>query len=524
MAVKSSLIAITMLARSGATALAWQRFEAGGFATDDPAALAVRGRLLKDRARAAVGAEARALFAESAAAYARAAAIDGTTYPLINAATLTLLGGDAEGAARLAGQVLERLANGAPDRETPYYRGATHAEALLLLGRRAEAEAALVAAIALAPAASEDHATTLRQFALIHRETGADDAWLNAYRAARTLHFTGRMASPLAPAAQAALAGDITGILATARIGTAYGALAAGADLVIAEALVANGVALHVVLPTNISAFLDVSVVPAGAAWRSRFETILAAAASIDTGTALGVDAPAIALAGERAMGRAIQTADRLATSAHQLIITGPAGAAGINTGRDAALWHATGRPQHVLHWPEPIAASSVAAPAGDRLTALIEVGLDADAGLDGLSDIAAALAALPAPLAIAATPAGARLAWTDPAVAAHAAMAILAAIHPTRAPHIAGHYAVTPAAPDPFTGKLALFGDEVARTARLAALVPPGALYASEDFLAGLVLRSPDFRHEYVGDAPGERNGADLPLHAIGRRGALPG
>lgn len=49
-----------------------------------------------------------------------------------------------------------------------------------------------------------------------------------------------------------------------------------------------------------------------------------------------------------------------------------------------------------------------------------------------------------------------------------------------------------------------------------LSALTPAGATYVSDDFLAGLLLRTPEFRHEYVGDAAGERAGADLPLHAI--------
>jgi hypothetical protein len=57
----ASLVAITMLARSGALELAWARLEAGGFAPDDPAALTVRGRLLKDRARLADGADRRRL-------------------------------------------------------------------------------------------------------------------------------------------------------------------------------------------------------------------------------------------------------------------------------------------------------------------------------------------------------------------------------------------------------------------------------------------------------------------------------
>ena len=514
MAGSPSLIAITMLARSGATALAWARLEAGGFAPDDPAALAVRGRLLKDRARAATGAAARALYTEAAAAYTASAAIDGASYPLINAATLTLLGGDAAGAARRAAKLLTRIDSGAPDHETPYYRAATRAEALLLLGRTAEARAALVAAISVAPDASEDHATTLRQFALILTTLGGDTGWLDILRPPRTLHYAGRIATPLATTANTALTNQITRILMHNRIGSAYGALAAGADITIAEALIAHGAALHIVLPAPVSAFAAASVEPFGAGWRSRFDAICAAAASIDEGTAKQIDSMTIALASERAMGRAIQTADRLATTTIQLVMTGPTDTPGTNTARDAALWHAAGRPQFRLPWPYKLPVMTPEPPLHARLVALLDLNIAAPAS--ALAAVHAALAPLPPPLAAAATATGAAFAWPDPAAAATAAAAILAALDPAFQLRLAGHYAIIADTADPFTGKLALFGTEAARTTRLSALTPVGATYVSDDFLAGLLLRTPGFRHEYVGDAPGERAGADLPLHAI--------
>lgn len=514
-----SLIAITMLARSGATALAWARFESGGFAPDDSAALAVRGRLLKDRARAAEGAVARALYAEAAVAYARAAALDGTTYPLINAATLSLLGGDPTGAARLAADVLARLDKGPPDQETPYFRAATRAEALLLLGRQIDARAALADAIAVAPQAREDHATTLRQFALIHAETGNDASWLDALRPPRILHFAGRIAAPLAPAADTELHAEIDAILAATQTGTAFGAIAAGADLMIAEVLIARGAELHIVLPAPIMAFAATSVAPFGAAWQSRFDAVIAAAASIDEGTSARVDPLTIALASERAMGRTIQTADRLATTAVQLVINGTHDRSDSNTARDAALWRRTGRPWHSLGWTAPLPAFVPAcAPRRDRLVALIELGLDDAAGADVLSTIHAAIAFVPPPLAATTTATGIRFAWPDPATAARAATAVLTALGPAFAPRVTGHYAIIDTDPDPFTGKLALFGQEVARTARLAAITPAGASYVSEDFLVGLLVRGSDFRHEYVGEAAGERGGGDLPLYAISR------
>ncbi len=71
------------------------------------------------------------------------AALQPGTYPLINAATLSLLSGDRAQAEEIAREVLERIAREPDEPETPYWRAATEAEALLLLGRTGEARAAL---------------------------------------------------------------------------------------------------------------------------------------------------------------------------------------------------------------------------------------------------------------------------------------------------------------------------------------------------------------------------------------------
>src|SRR5688572_4198418 len=123
------LVAIVSYARAGALDFAWAQYLAGGYDSrgDDPAALSVKGRLLKDRALLAEGEKRRGLFAEAAGAYAQADAIDPQPYPLINVATLTFLAGDGDRAAALARQVLERLEGEQALAETPYYIEATRA-------------------------------------------------------------------------------------------------------------------------------------------------------------------------------------------------------------------------------------------------------------------------------------------------------------------------------------------------------------------------------------------------------------
>src|SRR5829696_8669981 len=229
---------IIAYARAGASQFAWERFVAAGYdrMTDDPAALGVRGRLLKDRALAGEGAERRRLFGEAAAAYRGAAALSGATYPLINAASLSLLSGEDGQARALARQVLDRIDADPGEPETPYYRAATRAEALLLLDRDGEARAAFDEAVALAPRAWEDHASTLRQFALILAAQGRDSAWLDTHRPPRSLHFGGHMSFDAKVVRREHLDEKIAAVLEEEKVGFAYGALAAGADIIIAEA------------------------------------------------------------------------------------------------------------------------------------------------------------------------------------------------------------------------------------------------------------------------------------------------
>jgi tetratricopeptide (TPR) repeat protein len=323
------LAAIIAYARAGALDHAWREFVMAGHADrgDDGAALAVKGRLLKDRALRADGEQRRRLLHEAARAYRASAEVQPATYPLINAATLNLLAGDTEEAAHLAREVLERIEAHPDEPETPYWLAATRAEALLLLGHVAEAKTALTEAIKAAPQAWEDHASTLRQFAVLLAEVGEEAEWLDSFRPPVSLHFAGHM-SFRPDVARPALEQEVAGMLDEERAGFAFGALAAGADIIVAEAVLARGAELHVVLPSGVESFARHSVAPYGEDWRRRFEAALAAAASVRIVRPFG-DAPdgrAIALADEIAMGAALMNAERLAGAAAQLLVLDPEG------------------------------------------------------------------------------------------------------------------------------------------------------------------------------------------------------
>jgi tetratricopeptide (TPR) repeat protein len=391
---------ITALARAGALEQASRLFEEGGYfqANDNPAALAVKGRLLKDRALAVrdAGGERGALLAEAASAYAAADALDPQPYLLINVATLAFLGGDTARARGVAGEVLERLE--APGlAETPYWIAATRAEALLLRGNIEAANEALAKAIKLNRDGWSDHASTLRQFALICAAGEIDAGWLDVHRPRPSLHFAGHLG--IAPEDSGGLADEVAIVLAEERIGFGYGALAAGADIIIAEALIAKGAALHVILPTSQEAFVDQSVIPYGAAWLPRFEACIAAAASVRCVTSVAgeYEPLATALAGDVAMGMARRGAAMLQSHAVQLLIVdqgeGDYGN-GSSTARDGVVWTRTGAIQRKIVWPRRGAVTPSSEKregrADRRLMALLHVSFD---GLDALQEAAFAYA-----------------------------------------------------------------------------------------------------------------------------------
>ena len=309
------IIPILSLARSGATSRAWDAFLSAGLdKAEEVDALTLKGRLLKDRAKQAAGAERAALFAQSGAAYAHAARLRPDSYPLINAAAMALFGGDGAVAANIARDVLTLVDGDASQGETPYWREATRAEAFLLLGRASDAKVSLAAGITRAPQAWEDHAATLRQFAAILSEQGEDAAWLDAHRPSPSLHFSGILGIDSDDATAAAA---IHTAIAEIAPGFGYGALAAGADIIAAEALLARGAELHVVLPSSQAEFCRTSVAPYDQDWTARFDALCAAAHSLTIcNDGSETSRAGIALADYQAMGMAVLKASLLESRA----------------------------------------------------------------------------------------------------------------------------------------------------------------------------------------------------------------
>ena len=130
--------------------------------------------------------------------------------------------------------------------------------------------------------------------------------------------------------------------------GFAYGSLASGGDILWAEALLARGCEIHVVLPFAVDEFIAASVADGGAGWVERFGRCLDAATAVSyavEGPSLGDDV-LYGYCAELAMGLALLRARYLDADVHQLALWDGRPASGVaGTAVDVAAWREHGPP-----------------------------------------------------------------------------------------------------------------------------------------------------------------------------------
>lgn len=553
--------AVLALARAGATRQAAERFLAYGLsdiADEDVASL--RARIAKDRALAAAGAERRRRAARAAELYAAVHARTGGYYPAINAATLWLLAGERDHARTLARTVLGLLEKSA---DPSYWTAATAAEANLLLGDTAAAAGALDAAAARVGSDFGALATTRKQLRLICEAEGIDRELLTPLAGPAVAFYCGHIiggdgrGARFAAAAEAQVEAAIAGAVASHPVGFAYGALAGGADILWAEALLASGSELHVVLPFSRGEFVERSVAVCGVTWVNRFERCLAAAteARYATDDAYLEDDVLFRYGAELAMGRALLRASFLDAEARLLAVwDGQPESGTAGTAIDIATWRRTGRPATILR-PDGSASDLPPAPrdrptgvprAASRRGRVVRALLFGDVrGFSKLTD-----EQLPA-FAVHVLGAFAGiidrydrhvfhrntwgdalyLVFGDAATAAHCALDLqdaMAAIHlddvglPSHlALRLGGH--VGPVFPvlDPVLGAEGFMGSHVSRTARIEPVTPPGSVYVTEAFAAALVLAGHDeLNSDYVGQMAAAKGYGRLSMYRLRRAG----
>lgn len=547
--LQAAYFAVLCLARAGAVDFARSEYVRLGLgAADNHDTVALGARLLKDVALAARGARRLAFARASIRQYERLVQRHGGgIYGAINAATMTLVAGDASTAATRARAALAMPAPLGLEGEGAYYDVASRAEARFLTGDFQAAREAMRAAIACAPTAYAAHASTLRQFEMLCREIDAPTDWLEPFRPPACVHFTGHILG----ATGAALCGSslrdrVDELLTTERVGFGYGGLAAGGDIIFAEALLASGAELHVVLPVELQSFIVVSVAPFGEAWVERFERCLSRATSVRYASVdpyLG-DEQVFAYSSQFAMGCAVLRAQTLSTQAVQLAIwdgrpgLGPAG-----VHADLNYWARSGRRRAVIEIQRPQASPRPPGLVDDPRRAMKAMLFADIQGFGALRDdqipvfvdrvmgtLAAAIEALPAgPVHVETWGDGLFLVFDQPIDAALAALALLEAhrtqdlralgLPRTLGLRIGGHYGPVHLRTNPLTRAPAVMGAHVVVAARIEPDVAPGSVYVSEALAGALAtFHGERIRCGYVGRTQGRKGFPATPIFSLTR------
>jgi class 3 adenylate cyclase len=547
--------AVLALARAGATEEAARRFARYGLsAYEDEDIAALGARIAKDLSLAATGADRRREAAHARDLYHAIYARTRGYYPAINAATLSLVAGETDRSRELALATLELLRGGADD---SYYAAATEGEAHLLLGDEPAARAALERAATVHGGDYGALATTRRQLRLVCDLAGIDAELLALLAGPDVAHFCGhRIAAPGRPGrfsatAEKHVAARTDEEVARRPPGYAYGALASGADILWAEALLAHGAELHVVLPFARDEFIESSVAPAGPAWVERFHRCLDAAANVSYATddAFLGDDVLYRYGTELAMGLALLRGRYLDARVRQLAVWDHGPAAGdAGTAIDVATWRRHGGSVTIV---EPLSPGTVAekpdvSPSSTANGArVVRSMLFADVrGFSKLTDeqlprfAELVLGSFAEVLDEFGEQVLHRNTWgdalyvvlTDPIVAAACALRLqeamveidldAAGLPPHLALRLGAHVGPVFPTDDPVIGVSGFMGSHVSRTARIEPVTPPGEVYVTEPFAAALELHGRDeVTCDYVGHMPAAKDYGRLRMYRLRRR-----
>ena len=549
--------AVLSLANAGATALALDKYDELGLDNrHETDARSLLGRLKKDQAFAETGEARVALFREGRALYedafhtATEAGDPEAYYPAINAATLALFAGDAEAAGKLAGEVLDLLApriasldGVAADR---YWVLATALEAHLVRGDLDAARGLVDQVVAAAGSDDAALATTGRQLERIVAAKKLDSSVLAAFTVPTVVHFLGNTHATT-------VAADIAGLLKGIRVGAAYGSLAAGADILFAEALLNQGVALNVVLPFATADFIEQSVRPAGEDWITRFEACLAAAKTVRFATEdayLGDD-QLFPYSSSLAMGLASLCARHLHAPLMQLAVWDGVVDEGaiVDTAADMSAWREAGHPVKLVPtgadanveklppWHRPKVAR------GRRDTRAMLFG-----DIHGFSKLSDAQLPLFTDKIMGTLGEVARrhkqhiafvntwgdgifIVFRDAGRAAACALDMqdamnaidlkAAGLPETLKLRLGGHLGPVYELDDPVTDRPNYYGAHVSRAARIEPITPEGCVYVTETFAAMLALHNAgQFSCDYVGNTEMAKHYGRLRMFLLRRAG----
>ncbi len=498
------------LARTGATRLALETFRSRltDIVLDNiPLALARDVGALEARCLKDLGLETgnpEALLA-SARAYESVYQRFGGYYPLINAATLTLLGGDPERAQSLARQTLVEAT------DSSYWALASRAEAFLILKDIAEAAATLEAASA-APVPPSDLATTKKQLLRVCAANGLPASLLSGMHMPTVLYYRGREPSGSDEGDRSeGLAPKIRNLDA----GFAYGSLANRGDILIAETLLDLDVELNLVLPYRADEFARASI---PAAWSARFMSCIDRAASLSY--VLDNDVLhhecVLAMCARQAMGLARFRADKLASVVVGLegqgsnaqpvadpVIPQEAGACGNIVPRSLLFADVKGFSRLPERNMDVFVRNFMGAQAEAIGQFASDIDLRATAG-DGIF-----------------------LVFRTPLLAAECGLAMQqrasnfdrrqCGIETDLKLRIAIHYGPVRPVHDPILDAPSFAGREIIRAARMEPITPPGEIFVTEQLASALFLTgATGYRCDYVGILPSAKSFGSFRMYSV--------
>jgi class 3 adenylate cyclase len=443
--------------------------------------------------------------------------------------------------------------------EERFWAMASLAEAYLIISKVEAALERMRATVAAGAGNLEAVAVFARSFLRTARARGVADIVGAALHRPSVIHYTGHIISPPGAAGRfpAHLEDDVAARIATIvnsrPVEIGYGSLAAGADILFAEAILRRGGRINIQLPFREEDFIAQSVRPAGEGWVDRFRACRAQASSVRFATEdgyLGDDA-IYAYTGRLAMGLAVLAARHFLMPVEQIAVWdgGPArGSAG--TAIDVETWRSVKREQSILplavggpaHGSAPAKAQSRVPLREARAMLFGDLkgfGSLTDKDMPGfvagtLATMASAVEMHRDALLFANTWGdGLFLVFRSAGAAASCALDLLEAVdryagetaeHAARLRlRLGGHFGPVYELTDPILKCRNFFGAHVTRAARIEPVTPPNCICVSDAFAAAIALEEEDrFVCDYVGETELAKSFGSSRLFLLRRTGSI--
>ncbi|MGI8436931.1 MAG: tetratricopeptide repeat-containing protein [Chthoniobacterales bacterium] len=555
------------LARSGASARAGEilaQLRAEKHADEET--LGMLARTYKDAARTAGNAKiTRHYLRRASAIYDEAYGLSGGNWTGINAATIALLIGKTARARTLAREVHQAcLAEVRRTRADKFWHFATLGEAALILREWATAEEWYARAAEIGGRRFGDLQSSRRNARLLLHHWKKDPALIDQLlRIPQVIVFAGHMIDrpdrrrPRFPEGlERGVAEALRDKVKKLGAGFGFSSAACGADILFAEAMLAAGGEITIVLPYEEQQFVADSVVlTPNSAWLGRFTRILRKATRVVVASPqrLAIGGVSYEYSNQMLLGLATLRANQLETGLVPLAAWD--GSSGDGPGGTASVvrqWEKLRLPVERIEWPKlrqpdgrrrelkSVAGEKRQGEFGSQIMAMLfadAVGfskLTEDEVPRFVQEFLGAVGRL-----ISRKPRGlvARNTWGDGLYlvfssiekATDFALDLRDLVTTTDwtkhglpadlSLRIGLHAGPVYECNDPIQRARNFFGTHVSRAARIEPITPPGQVYASEAFAAlAAVGRGPAFRFDYAGQTPMAKGYGTLPMYHVGR------